>query len=77
MFCHVISIGHVAMHGSTNCDVFRGTYDETERHSFSDEFDVRHKIYDDFLLIVIVVYLTRTFYDDVLFVTMASPKYNM
>jgi hypothetical protein len=81
MFCHVtynvITIGHVAMHGTTNCDVFRDIYDAIECHRCSDEFDVRHKIYDDFLLIVIVVYLTRTFCDDVLFVTMASPKYNM
>jgi hypothetical protein len=63
------------MHGTTNFDVFKGTYDETERHRFSDEFGMFHKIYDDFLLVVIVVYLTRTFYDDDLFVTMASPKY--
>jgi hypothetical protein len=63
------------MHATINCDVFRGNYDERERHKFSDESDVRHKIYDDFLMIVIVVYLTRTFYDDGLFVTMASSKY--
>jgi hypothetical protein len=36
-----------------------------------------HKIYDSFLMIVIVAYLTRTFCDDDLFVTMMSPKYNM
>jgi hypothetical protein len=29
------------------------------------------------LLVVIVGYLTRTFCDDVLFVTMVSPKYNL
>jgi hypothetical protein len=28
-------------------------------------------------MIVIVVYLTRTFYDDDLFVTMASQKHNL
>jgi hypothetical protein len=65
------------MHGSMNCDVFRVTYDKIECHRFSDESDVRHKIYDNFLMIVIMVYLTRTFYDDDLFVIMASPKYNM
>jgi hypothetical protein len=75
--CHVIPISHVAMHGSTNCDVFRGTYDEIECHRFSDEYGMRHKIYDNFLLVVIVGYLTRTFCDDVLFVTMVSPKYNL
>jgi hypothetical protein len=65
------------MHGSMNCDVFRCAYDEIEHHRFSDKFNVRHKIYDSFLIIVILVYLTRTFYDDDLFVTMASPKYNL
>ena len=67
----------MAMYGGTNCDVFGGTYDEIERHRFSDESSVRHKFYDDFFMIVIVVYLTRTFYDDDLFVTMVSPKYNL
>jgi hypothetical protein len=65
------------MHGRTNCDVFKGTCDKIERHRFSDKSSARHKIYDNFLMIVIVVYLTRTFYDDDLFVTMASPKYNL
>jgi hypothetical protein len=65
------------MHGSTNCDVFRCAYDEIECHMFSDKPSARHKIYDDFLMIVIVVYLTRTFYDDGIFVTMASLKYNL
>jgi hypothetical protein len=37
---------------------------------------MRHKIYDDLLMIVIVVHLTRTFCDDGLFVTMTSQKYN-
>jgi hypothetical protein len=74
--CH-ITIGYVAMLVSTNCDVFRMTYDKIECHRFSDEIDVCHKIYDDFLMIVIVVYLTRTFCDDDLFITTSSPKYNM
>ena len=65
------------MHDTTNCDVFRGTYDEIARHRFSDEYAMRHKIYDNFLMIVIVVYLTRTFYDDGFFVTISSPKQNM
>jgi hypothetical protein len=39
----------MSTYGSTNCDVFGGTYDEIERHEFSDESSVRHKIYDDFL----------------------------
>jgi hypothetical protein len=68
---------HVAMHGCTNCDVFTVTYDEIESHRFSDESSVCHKIYDDFFIIVIVVHLTRTFYDGGLFVIMASPKYNL
>jgi hypothetical protein len=49
----------------------------SECHRFSDESDVGHKIYDDFLMIIIIIYLTRTFCDDDLFVTMASPKYNL
>jgi hypothetical protein len=65
------AISHVKIHICMNCDVFRHTYDELERHIFSDECDVRHKIYDKFSLIVIVVHLTHTFD---LFVTMASPK---
>jgi hypothetical protein len=65
------------MHDSTNCDIFKGTYDEIKCHRFCDESGMRHKIYDDFLMIVIVVHLTRTFCDDVLFVTMVSPKYNL
>jgi hypothetical protein len=72
---HVIS--HVEMHNYMNCDVFRHTYDELERHRFSDDCGVCHKIYDDFPLIVIVVHLTRTFCDDDLFVTMTSPKYKL
>jgi hypothetical protein len=70
---HIIS--HVEMHNCMNCDVLRHTYDELEHHSFSDDCDVRHKIYDDFLLIIIVVHLTLTYYNDDIFVTMASPKY--
>jgi hypothetical protein len=62
------------MHVSTNGDVFRGTYDETECHRFSDESGMRHRIYDDFLIIIIASYLTRTFCDDGFFVTMTSPK---
>jgi hypothetical protein len=81
MFCHVtyhiITISHVAMHDCMNYDVFRLTYDKIECHRFSDESDARHKIYDNFLMIVIIVYLTRTFCDDDLFDTMASPKYNL
>jgi hypothetical protein len=65
------------MHDTTNCDVFRGTYDEIDRHRFSDEYAMRHKIYDGFLMIVIVVYLTRTFCDADIFVTMTSPIYNL
>jgi hypothetical protein len=68
---------HVAMHVNTNCDVFIMTYDKIECHRFSDEFDVCHKLYDVFLMIVIVVYLTRTFCDDDLFVTTMSPKHNL
>jgi hypothetical protein len=67
----------MAMHGSTNRDIFRVTYDKIECHRFSDESDVSHKIYDNFLMIVIIVYLTRTFCDNDLFVTVASLKYNM
>jgi hypothetical protein len=67
----------VAIHVSMNCDVFRVAYDKIECHRFSDESNVRHKIYDDFLMNVIVVYLTRTFCDDDLFVTIVSPKYNL
>jgi hypothetical protein len=70
-------IGHVEMHNCMNCDVFRHTYDELEHHSFSDDCGVRHKIYDDFSIIIIVVHLTRTFCDDDLFVTMVSPKYKL
>jgi hypothetical protein len=81
MFCHVtyhvITISHMAMHVSTNCDVFRGNYDEIECHRFSDEDSMCHRIYDDFLIIVIVLYLTRTFCDNGFFVTMTSPKHNM
>jgi hypothetical protein len=65
------------MHGSTNHDIFTLTYDKIECHRFSDESDVRHKIYDNFLMIVIIVYLTRTFCDNDLFVIVASLKYNM
>jgi hypothetical protein len=67
----------MAMYGGTNCDVFGGTYDEIERHRISDESSVRHKIYDDFWIIVIVVYLTRAICDDDLFVTIASAKHNL
>jgi hypothetical protein len=31
-----------------NRDIFRHTYDELERHKFSDDCSLRHKIYDDF-----------------------------
>jgi hypothetical protein len=57
-----------------DCDVFKKTYKKLKHHKFSDDFGVRHKIYDDFLLIVIVVHLTRTFCDDDLFVIMVLPK---
>jgi hypothetical protein len=57
-----------------NYDIFKHTYDKLEHNKFSDNYGVRHKIYDDFLLIFIVIHLTRTFCDDDLFVTMASPK---
>jgi hypothetical protein len=72
---HVIN--HVKMHNCMNCDIFRHTYDKLEHHRFSDDCGVHHKIYDDFSLIIIVVHLTRTFCDDDLFVTMASPKYKL
>jgi hypothetical protein len=67
----------MAMHVSTICDVFKGTYDEIECHRFSDEAGMRHRIYDDFLIIVIVGYLTRTFCDGGFFVTKTSPKHNL
>jgi hypothetical protein len=54
--------------------MFLNTYDKLEHHKFRDDCGVRHKIYDNFLLIIIVVHLTRTFCDDDLFVTMTSPK---
>jgi hypothetical protein len=54
----------VERHGCTNCDIFTHTYDELECHRFSDDCGVRYKIYDDFLLIIIVVYLIRTFCDN-------------
>jgi hypothetical protein len=73
IFCYVIS--HVERHHCMNCDIFRHTYDELECHRFSDNCDGCHKIYDKFLLIIIIVHLTRTFCDDGVFVTMASPKY--
>jgi hypothetical protein len=72
-FSHVIS--HVETHNCMNCDIFRHTYDELECHRFSDDCSVRHKIYGNFLLIVIVVHLRQTFCDNDLFLTMASPKY--
>jgi hypothetical protein len=59
---HVIS--HVERHNCMNCDIFKHTYDKLEHHKFSDDCGVRQKIYDDFLLIVIVVHLTHTFCDD-------------
>jgi hypothetical protein len=65
---------YMEMHNCMNCDIFIHTYDELDRHSFSDDCDVHHKIYDYFSLIVTVVHLICTFYDDELFVTMASPK---
>jgi hypothetical protein len=68
-------INHVERHNCMNYDVFRHTYDKLECHRFSDDCGVRQKIYDGFLLIVIVVHLTRTLCYDDLFVTMASPKY--
>jgi hypothetical protein len=72
---HVIS--HVERHNHMNYVIFRHSYDELECHRFSDDCGVHHKIYDDFSLIIIVVHLTRTFCDDDLFVTMASPKYKL
>jgi hypothetical protein len=65
---------YMEMHNCMNCDIFIHTYDELDRHSFSDDCGVHHKIYDYFSLIVTVVHLIRTFYDDDLFTTMASPK---
>jgi hypothetical protein len=56
---------------------FLDTYDELERHRFSDDCGVHRKINDDFLLIVIVVRLTRTICDNGLFITMASAKYKL
>jgi ribosomal protein L33 len=67
----------VERHNCINCDVFKHTYDKLERYKFSDNCGVHHKIYNDFLLIIIVVHLTCTFCDDDLFVTMASPKYKI
>jgi hypothetical protein len=49
-------INHVEIHICMNYDIFRHNNDELERHRFSDDCGVRHKIYDDFLLIVIVVH---------------------
>jgi hypothetical protein len=72
---HIIK--HVEKHNCMNYDVFIHSYDELEPHRFSDNCGVHHKICDDFLLIVIVVHLTRTFCDDDLFVTMVSPKYKL
>jgi hypothetical protein len=72
---HIIS--HVEMHNWMDCDVFRHIYDKLECHSFSDNCGVRHKIYDDFSLIVIFVHLTHTFCGDDLFVTMTTPKYKL
>jgi hypothetical protein len=72
---HVIN--HVERHNCMNCDIFRHTYDKLECHRFSDNCGVRHKIYDDFLIIIIVVHLTRTFCDNDLFVIMASSKYKL
>jgi hypothetical protein len=70
-------INHVEMNNCMNCDIFRHTYDELEYHRYSDDCSVRHKIYDDFSLIVIVVHLTCTFCDDDLFVILVSPKYKL
>jgi hypothetical protein len=61
LFCHVISL--VEKHDCTNCDIFRHTYDKLQCHRFSNVCGVRHKIYDNFF-IVIVVHLTHTFCDD-------------
>jgi hypothetical protein len=68
---------HVERHECMNCDILRHNYDELEWHIFSDDCDAHHKIYDDFLLIIVVLHLTRTFCDDDLFVTMALPKYKL
>jgi hypothetical protein len=67
-------ISHVERQKRMNCGIFKHTYDKLKHHKFNNDCGVRHKIYDDFLLIVIVVHLTCTFCDDDLFLTMASPK---
>jgi hypothetical protein len=67
-------ISHVERHKCMNCDIFKHTYNKLEHHKFSDDCGVRHKIYDSFSILVIIVYLTRTFCDNDLFITMVPPK---